>query len=181
MEEALSSLGMDGAALGFAAAGLLVLLLAVRAARNAAIALRARLFAFATGIGLLGWGLKGPLRIQALAEEAFGPWLDDPHEQVVAALLVLGTLLGAIWIFSIYLWVRAFIRLASFALVGLVLLSLAGLVWLAQEGGLDLALPPVLGIDGLVLAQVAGIALLVLGALRALRPRSAPAAVRRPG
>ena len=163
---------MDSTALAVAVAGVLVLLLALRAARNAAIALRARIFALATGVGLLGWGLKGPLHLEALVEALLGPWIDEPHERVVAAVVVLGALLAAIWLFSIYLWVRAFVRLASFALVGLALLAIAALAWLAQEGGLGSALPPVLGLDGLVVAQVAGVALLVLGALRALRPKT---------
>lgn len=173
MDDALSAFGVDGAGGAFAVAGVLVLLLALRAARNAAIALRARIFALATGAGLVGWGLKRPLQLDALGRDALGPWLDEPHEQVVAAVVLLGALVAVIWLFSIYLWVRAFVRLASFALVGLAFLVLAGLLWLAHEGGLGLALPPVLGIDGLVLVQLAGVALLALGALRALRPAPA--------
>lgn len=172
MEEALLGTGMDATAVAIVLAGLLVLALALRAARNAAIALRARVFAVVTGVSLVGWGLKGPLQLDALANEALGPWIDEPHEQVVLAVLVLGALVAAIWIFSIYLWVRAFLRLASFALIGLALLALVALAWLAREGGVDLALPAVLGVDGLVLAQIAGFALVVLGAVRMLRPRA---------
>ena len=179
MEEALSGIGMDSTALAVAVAGVLVLVLAIRAARNAAVALRARIFALATGIGLLGWGLKGPLQLEALALGALGPWIDEPHERVVLAVVVLGALLAAIWLFSIYLWVRAFIRLASFALVGLALLAIAALAWLAQEGGLGAALPPVLGLDGVLVAQIAGVALLIFGAVRALRPKPAAAPARR--
>jgi hypothetical protein len=170
----LEPLGMDTTAAAFVLAGILVLALALRAARNAAIAIRARIFAIFTGLGLAAWGLKGPLQLQSMAESAFGPWIDDPHEQVVAAIVVLAVLSAVLTLFSIYMWIRAFIRLASFALVGLVLLAIAGIAWLASEGGLGLAIPPVLGIDGLVLLEVAGVALLVIGALRALRPKAPP-------
>lgn len=169
---------MDTTAAAFVLGGILVLALALRAARNAAIAIRARIFAILTGLGLAGWGLKGPLQLEATVGAILRPWLDEPHEQVVAAIVVLGVLFAVLTIFSIYVWVRAFIRLASFALIGLVLLAIAALAWVASEGGLGLSIPPVLGIDGLLLVEVAGVALLCIGALRALRPRG-PAAVKR--
>jgi hypothetical protein len=167
----LEPLGMDSTSAAFVLAGVLVLVLALRAARNAAIAVRARIFAIGTGLGLATWGLKGPLQLEAVAEEALGPWIDEPHEQVVIAIVVLAVLSAVLTLFSLYMWIRALIRVASFALVGLALLAVAGIAWIASEGGLGFTIPPLLGIDGLVLCEIAGIALLVIGAVRALRPK----------
>lgn len=178
MEAALDGIGMSTTSVAFVVAGALVLILAIRAARNAAIAIRARIFAIATGLGLATWGLKGPLQLQTMVEEALGPWLDEPHEQVIAGVIVLVSVLAILTLVSIYFWIRALIRLASFAFVGLVLLAVAAIAWLAAEGGLGTVIPPIAGIDGLVLVEVAGVALLVVGAARLLRPK-APAPVRR--
>lgn len=160
-----------GAAILF---GVVVLALAVRALTNAAVALRARLFALGSGAALLGVGAGRPLGWDVALGEALAGWLDTPLEQ--AALIGLGVLvLGlSVALVLLYFWIRALMRMAWLAFVGLSLLAVSLTVVLAGEG--ILPVPEVLR-DSFVLGAIAGMLLVLWGVVRMLRQTARPAPV----
>jgi|GEM_PF-6491242 hypothetical protein len=146
--------------------GGLVLVLALRALTNAALALRARLFALGSGLALTAAGLGKPLGWDRRATAWLAGWLDTPLEQAAAialAALVFALLIGVV---LLYFWIRAMMRLAWLAFAGVCLALTAGAVVLAGEG--VIAVPPWLAETG-VLASLAGGLLLLLGVVRMLR------------
>jgi hypothetical protein len=147
-------------------AGLVVLVLAVRAVTNAALALRARVFALGTGLGLTALGLGKPLGWDRRIPELLAGWLDTPLEQaaaVVAAVLAVAVVLA-------YFWIRAMMRLMWLAFAGACLLGTALAVGLAGQG--FVAVPAWLAQTS-VLAAIAGGLVLLLGTVRMLRPTAA--------
>lgn len=162
-----------GAAIVF---GLVVLVLAFRALTNAAVALRARLFALGSGAALLGVGAGRPLGWDVALGEALSGWLDTPLEQ--AALIGLGVLVLGLLVALVllYFWIRALMRMAWLAFVGLTLLAVSLSVILAGEG--ILPVPDVLR-DSFVLGAITGMLLVLWGVVRmlqqAVRPTPAPA------
>lgn len=152
--------------------GLVVLVLAFRALTNAALALRARLFALGSGAALLGVGAGRPLGWDVALGEALAGWLDTPLEQAALiglAALVLGLLVSLV---LLYFWIRALIRMAWLAFVGLSLLAVSLTVVLAGEG--ILPVPDVL-LDSFVLGAITGMLLVLWGVVRMLQQASRPA------
>jgi hypothetical protein len=146
--------------------GGLVLVLALRALTNAALALRARLFALGSGLALTAAGLGKPLGWDRQLIAWLAGWLDTPLEQ--AAAIALGALALALLVglVLVYFWIRAMMRLAWLAFAGTCLAFAAGAVVLAGEG--IVPVPPWLA-ETSVLAALAGGLLLLLGVVRMLR------------
>jgi hypothetical protein len=158
-----------GAAILF---GVVVLVLAIRALTNAAVALRARLFALGSGAALLGVGAGRPLGWDVALGEMLAGWLDTPLEQAALiglAALVLGLLVGLV---LLYFWIRALMRMAWLAFVGLTLLAVSVSVILAGEG--ILPVPDVLR-DSFVLGAITGMLLVLWGVVRMLQQAVQPA------
>ena len=152
-----------GIALGV---GVIVLLVALRALTNAALALRARLFALGSGLTLTAAGVGRPLGWDRRGTEWLAGWLDTPLEQAAAIALGALALALVIGLALLYLWIRAMMRLAWLAFAGACLAVTAGAVVLAGEGVVPV--PPWLA-ETSVLAALAGGLLLLLGVVRMLR------------
>lgn len=164
-----------GAAIGF---GVLMLILALRALTNAALLLRARLFALGSALTLLStstfYGGRHPAGLDApwtetlfaMVTEALARWMGSPVETaaVVAGLVLVGGLI--LWLILVYYWIRALMRMAWVAFVGLCLLALSLSVVLAAEGVLPV---PDLLRDSFVLAAIVSMLLIVWGVVRLLR------------
>jgi hypothetical protein len=133
------------------------------------------MLALGSGAALLGVGAGRPLGLDEAVPDAITQWLartfDTPLEQaaVVAVVVVaLGMLIGLV---LVYFWIRAMIRLAWMALVGLSLLAVSLAVVLAGEG--ILPVPDALR-DGFVLTGIVAMLLVVWGIYRMLARPSAP-------
>lgn len=152
--------------------GVVVLVLALRALTNAALALRARLFALGSGAALLGVGGARPLGWDVALGEALAGWLDTPVQE--AALIGLGVLVLALMLALalLYLWIRALMRMAWLAFMGLSLLAVSLTVVLAAEGILPV---PELLRDSFVLGAITGMLLVLWGVIRMLRRGPGPA------
>lgn len=151
--------------------GLLVLALAVRALTNAALALRARLFALGSGLGLTALGLGKPLGLDRRLLEQVSVWLDTPLEQAAAVLALVLAVAILVSLVLAWLWLRAMMRLLWLAWVGASLLGTALLVILAGEGLVPV--PAWLSDTSVLVAVIAGL-LLVWGLVRSLRPAPKP-------
>lgn len=156
--------------------GLVVVALAVRAATNAALALKTRVLALGSGAALLGVGAGRPLGLDQAIPEALTQWFsatfDTPLEQasvIAVGVVALGMLIGLV---LVYFWIRAMIRLAWMAFVGLALLAVSLAVVRAAEG--IVPVPDVLR-DGFVLTGIVAMLLVVWGIYRMVtRPAPPP-------
>lgn len=178
MDAILAQIGALGAvALAGLVLGLVLLVVTLRALTNAALTLRARLFALGSAVTLLGVGGARPPGVGAygnwpgtlfdLLTEALARWLDSPVETAAVIAVLVVAALFCLWLVFLYFWIRTLIRIAWMAFVGLCLLALSVTVILAADGVLPV---PDLLRNGFVLAAIISMLLVLWGVVRMLRP-----------